>query len=204
MNPKEEKKKMKSSLKAHPDRSTSQPPGSNGSSSKLPQPSPHLQKMILPEGIELTKGARKEVIRQHQKWQQMLIRMIKEGSQVVVSPEGALEHVLPSKLVSLVWRTTIEQRIALEKAEQEKAGTDIDLRKARQSALAKISAEQDDQIALEEAYAIVKAARAQARAKQARLKEEAAKAAEEGSEDQSDASKHERADQANGRSSEPT
>jgi hypothetical protein len=128
--------------------------------------------MVLPEGIDLTKGARKEVMRMHRAWQQQLINMIKQGSQVVVSPAGALEHVLPSKLVSLVWRTSIQQRIEIEKRAQEDAGTDVDLRAARQAALTKISDEQDDQIALEEAYAIMKAARAQARAKQAQVKAE--------------------------------
>ena len=99
--------------------------------------------------------------------------MIKTGSQVVVSPNGSCEHILPSQLVSLVWTTTIQQRIEIEKGEQEKAGTGVDIRKARQMALEKIGAEQDDQIALAEAYAIVKAARQKARADQKAKKDAA-------------------------------
>ena len=202
MSQNEEPKGSEPTPKAHPETSSSPQSGSNGSGLKLPEPSPHLQRMVLPEGVGLTKGARKEVMKQHREWQQMLIGMIKQGSQVVVSANGALQHVLPSKLVSLVWRTTIQQRIEIEKAAQEEAGTDVDIRAARQAALKKISDEQDDQIALEEAYAIVKAARIQARAKQAQLK------AESNAEEQPNAGEkgdgireQDRADQPNERSS---
>lgn len=64
---------------------------------------------------------RKQIAVQHnqniqdfRQWKVELKRIIEEQSRMELNSDGTVKFILPTKLVQLVWRTTIEQKIAYE------------------------------------------------------------------------------------------
>lgn len=54
---------------------------------------------------------RKKVLLEFKAWKAELLNIVKSGSRIVFNPDGTYQFILAPRLVKLVWRTTIQERI---------------------------------------------------------------------------------------------
>jgi hypothetical protein len=107
--------------------------------------------VILPEGVQMTKGARKKIKEAHNKWINYLTMMIKRESRCVLDKNGNLKHLLPTKLIRHVWETMIRERMDYERSRDDGISDEEALALAHES----IVIESDKSLALQKAQEIL-------------------------------------------------
>lgn len=88
------------------------------------------------EAKQYLKKQQKKMMREFREWKSELCSIINRNSQAVINRDGTYQFILPSRLVKLIWATTIKERIRTEKVINK-----LDDDEARKAALDKLREE---------------------------------------------------------------
>lgn len=103
------------------------------------RPQPVLRVLEGQEAKAYIAKQRKQAAVDFKDWKKELCNIINNQSRLVFNKDGSYQFILPSRLVKLVWSTTIQERI---KAIM--AGGGVELEDAKGQAIARLRDEMDD------------------------------------------------------------
>jgi len=88
------------------------------------------------EAKQYLKKQQKKMMREFREWKAELCTIINRNSQAIINRDGSYQFILPSRLVKLIWATTIKERIKTEQVINK-----LDDAAARKAALDKLREE---------------------------------------------------------------